>query len=127
MSLYNYIKEHYAFQDTKWAEDLYRQYLDKEGYTILEKDYGFIVYKFQGDACIIQDIYTTFEARKQRKAWDLFKLVQNEINKHSRCTVIIGFSEHAGIDNQHGVGAMLAAGFKPVYELTERTVYVRGI
>lgn len=127
MSLYNYIEEHYRFQDTTLAEKLYREYLTREQFTIIERPYGFIVYKFQGDACIIQDIYTTDLARKQGKAWDLFKLVKNEINKHNRCNVIIGFSEHGGVDNQHGIGAMLAAGFIPAYELKERTVYVRGI
>lgn len=127
MSLLSYIQEHYNFQNNELAEKLYREHLNKENCTILEKPYGFITYKFEGDACIIKDIFTTLEARKTGKAWNLFKAVKNEINKHSECRVIIGFSENGSLNREHGIGAMLAAGFVPAFELKEKTVFLRGI
>lgn len=127
MSLLSYIQEHYNFQNSTLAEKLYREHLDRENCTILEKPYGFIIYKFEGDACIIKDIFTTLDVRKTGKAWNLFKAVKNEINKHSVCRVMIGFSDKVGLNREQGIGAMLAAGFVPAYELEEKTVYLRGI
>lgn len=126
MSLYNYLNERYTFSDNNLATKLYKQHLERQGSKIIEKPYGFITYKFQGDACIISDIFTTAESRKTGQAWNLFKAVKNEINKHPECAVIIGFSEHGGQNAEPGIGAMIAAGFTPAYELKEKTVYMRG-
>lgn len=126
MSLYNYITERYNFDDNDMATFAYKRYLNIEDYTMIEKPYGFIIYKFEGDACIINDIYTTKEYRKTGKAWDLFKEVLELAQSKDTCNVLIGFSEKQGQGLEHGQGAMLAAGFKPVQETEDRIIYIRG-
>lgn len=127
MNLYNYICERYNFDNNEKATFLYKEYLNKEHFTILSKDYGFIIYKFEGDACIINDLYTTKEYRKTGKAWDLFKELMYIVNQNEKCKVLIGFSEHDGQNHANGQGAMLSAGFKPVQYLKDKIVFMRGI
>lgn len=123
-----YFKERYPvlgnYQETA---DIYREWLLSQNCFILDRPYGFISYKFEGDACIIYDIYTVKQFRNNKGAWKLFKEVLAKIQINPACKVIIGFSEKAGINHLNGIGAMLAAEFIKAYELKDKTVYIRGI
>lgn len=126
-SLVDYIGERYTDEDMSYATAMmYMSYLQKEKFTVLEKEYGFIVYKFQGDACIINDIYTKKEYRKTKAAWKLFNNLREITMKNPNCNVLIGFSELEGKNQQDGKGAMKAAGFIKVGQEQHREVYMRG-
>lgn len=125
--LLEYLIEHYSFLDPLTAEKNYRASLEKDGAQIIEKPFGFIIYKFEGDACLIKDLYTTLEARKIGKAWELFHAVKKEIDKNPRCNVILGFSEFGTKHRERGIGAMLAAGFIPYHKMSHQQVFIRGV
>lgn len=122
----HYIEDRYPQYNAELLEPIYIEYLFVNGYKMLRNSYGFLIYKFEGDACIIRDIYTDRQHRKTKKAWTLWLEVLQIIQNNPLCKVIIGFSEKDGIDQQNGVGAMLAAGFVKSQELADRTVYMRG-
>lgn len=121
-----YIAERYPEYEPRMATYLYTTHLLNEGCKMLSKPFGFITYKFEGDACIIFDIYTNKEYRKTKKAWSLWAEMLEIIQQNTNCHVVIGFSEFGGTNHQDGIGAMIAAGFKKAYDLEDRTVYIRG-
>lgn len=125
--LKQYIKERYL--DDPKGDDIavaYLDYLFKEEFKILETKEGFITFKFQGDACIINDIYTAPEYRKTKGAWRLFNELRSNTLKNPNCKVMIGFSEYLGQGHEHGKGAMKAAGFIKIGQDSVKEIYLRG-
>lgn len=126
-AIIEYLEDRYPiFEDVSLAAYDYACWLKEQGFSILDKPYGFITYKFQGDACIIFDIYTQKEFRKTKKAWQLWTEMLKHIQSNPNCHVVIGFSEHIGTNPADGVGAMLAAGFVQAYDTKEQAIYLRG-
>jgi len=122
-----YLAERYPiFDDIDAAAYNYLGYLLCKGYNFLDRPYGFITYKFQGDACIISDIYVNKEFRKTKKAWQLWSDMLKTIQGNDNCHVVIGFSDHIGADPTDGINAMLAADFIKAYDTEERAIYFRG-
>ena len=124
MNLYSYMVERYTFKDTDKASFIYKEFLNKQAFNTLENEYGFITYKFEGDACIINDIYVNKEYRKSGKAWNLFEELLKIVQQTS-CNVLIGFCEYEGKNHIDGQGAMLAAGFRPIQYLNDKIVFFR--
>lgn len=120
--LSSYIAERYP-EFTSRAS-LYEEALGKMNAKLFEFPYGFFTAKKQGDAFIIFDLYTTPEARKTGKAWDLFAEIKKEAEG---ANVLIGFSEHCGRGHADGKGAMKAAGFIKAYETKAADIYMRGV
>lgn len=126
-SLFAYVNERYGnIGPASELSFMYAKYLNDEKFTVLEMDVGFIIYKFQGDACIVNDIYTKKEHRKSKGAWKLFNQLRVIVRANPKCNVIIGFSEFEGQGHEHGKGAMKAAGFIKVAEDNTREIYMRG-
>ena len=126
-ALTEYIKERYF--DNEHTDDIVCAYLDhlfENNFKLLETNDGFITYKFQGDACIINDIYTAKEHRKTKGAWRLFNELRAITLANPACKVMIGFSEYVGQGHEHGKGAMKAAGFVKSGQDNTMEVYVRG-
>jgi hypothetical protein len=123
----SYIKERYINDDksSEYAFE-YLTYLNEEGFKVVEHEVGFIVYKFQGDACIVNDIYTRQEHRKTKGAWKLFNELRKLTIANTNCNVLIGFSEFYGQGHEDGKGAMKAAGFVKAGEDNMREIYMRG-
>lgn len=122
-----YIKERYIVEaNNSEIAFAYLTYLNKEGFQVIEDEVGFIVYKFQGDACIVNDIYTRTEHRKTKGAWKLFNKLRAITTANSNCNVLIGFSEFYGQGHEDGKGAMKAAGFVKTGEDTMKEIYIRG-
>lgn len=125
--LTDYIAERYTDENMSYAAAMsYLNYLYNEKFTVLEAVYGFITYKFQGDACIINDIYTKKEYRKTKAAWRLFDMLREKTTNNPNCNVLIGFSEFGGKNHQDGKGAMKAAGFIKIGQDNIREIYMRG-
>lgn len=125
--LVNYIRERYI--DDKQTEEMtfaYKTFLHDESFEFLQTEVGFITYKFQGDACIINDIYTAPEYRKTKGAWKLFNELRQITLANPNCNVMIGFSEFIGHGHEHGKGAMKAAGFVKAGEDDVKEIYFRG-
>lgn len=123
-----YINDRYAevFENAEVGAYHYIEWLENNGFSVLNRAYGFITYKFEGDACIIFDIHTAKEFRKTKKAWTLWNEMLGVIQQNPKCNVIIGFSEKLGTNHADGVGAMLAAGFVKAQETKEQDIYMRG-
>jgi hypothetical protein len=122
-----YIKERYPqFEDSNKTAFEYLTYLKKNNFQFLNEKEGFIVYKFEGDACIINDIYICNEYRKTKSAWKLFNNLRNLTLTNKNCKVLIGFSEHNGNNHQSGIGAMTAAGFVKTGQDDIKDIYIRG-
>lgn len=126
MNLFNYLIERYNFTDNNLASSLYADYLKKEGFISIENEYGFIIYKFQGDACIINDIFINKEYRKLGKSWNLFNSLLTIIKNNENCKILIGFSEFGGKNHVEGIKAMEAAGFINTQYLKDKIVFMRG-
>jgi hypothetical protein len=123
----DYIQERYPeFINASHTAVIYMDRLISEQYSSLVRGYGFIIYKFVGDACVIKDIYVKQEYRKTKKAWQLWTDMLYLIQATANCHVVIGFSEYTGTNHSDGIGAMLAAGFIKAYDTEDRTVYMRG-
>lgn len=125
--IYNYIKERYINSEhTELLAFEYMKYLNHENFKSIDLDIGFINYKFQGDACIINDIYTAPEFRKTKGAWKLFNELRKLTLANPACKVLIGFSEFEGQGHEHGQGAMKAAGFIKMGQDNIKEIYLRG-
>lgn len=127
-SIVEYVEDRYksAVESPELAAYEYVIWLKDNGFKMLDRAYGFITYKFEGDACIIHDIYTTREFRKSKYAWALWQQMLETIQAKPECKVVIGFSENIGENHKDGIGAMLAAGFVEAYKTKEQTIYMRG-
>lgn len=123
-----YLQERYGnvYKDCgKVAEIL----LDKslaDGRTLLVKPYGFIIYKLDGDALVLYDMYVNQGYRGKKMAWALFAECQ-KIAKDAQKAVIITFSEHCGQNHELGLGAIKAAGFKLAYTTKIDQVFIQGV
>lgn len=125
--LLGYINDRYPiFQDVSVGAFEYKMWLNTNGFVMEERDYGFITYRFEGDACILQDLYVAKEFRDSGKAWELFNWLKAKAQQVSGCNVIITFSESLGINQHQGLGAIKAAGFVPHIEEQDRTIFIRG-
>lgn len=126
-SMTSYIKERYIDDErsTHIAFE-YMTYLNKKEFKILELTEGFIIYKFQGDACIINDIYVKKQYRKTRAAWKIFNELRKITMENDKCNVLIGFSEFYGKNHEDGKGAMKSAGFVKISEDKDKEIYMRG-
>ena len=126
-SMTSYIKERYI--DDKRSTHIafeYMTYLNKEKFKILEVDEGFLVYKFQGDACIISDVYVKKQYRKTKASWKIFNELRKITINNKKCNILIGFSEFYGKNHEDGKGAMKSVGFVKVSEDNEKEIYMRG-
>lgn len=126
MQLFDYIKEHYNYPNVVGAAAVYTKNLLAQNAKVIQRDYGFIVYRFEGDACIVTDVYTTKEARKTGKGIELVSELTKIVQANENCHVVIGFSEKDTFNTHDGIGFMKAVGFKPYLELQDKTVYIRG-
>jgi hypothetical protein len=125
-----YIKERcgsLALDPERGASD-YLAFLEKQGASIKEYDFGFSTFRRVGDALVIADIYVLPEFRKvenQKCAWQIFYDLK-EIALKEGLNLMIGFSEKGGEKKHLGERAMKAAGFQKVYETDAREIYMRG-
>lgn len=125
--LYSYINERYG--NLGKATEMtfaYSKFLTQEKFNVIESEIGFIIYKFEGDACIVNDIYTKKDHRKTKGAWKLFQQLKDIVQSNPSCAVMVGFSEFDGQGQEHGKGAMKAAGFVKVGQDETREIYMRG-
>lgn len=126
-----YIQERYGneIKDLAHLEEVaiaYADYLARESFQVLNIPGGFITFKLQGDACIVNDVYTTKDARKKGVGWKLFYNIL-KLSKKAGKNVIIGFSEHLGRNHEDGLGFMKAAGFKKAFDTEISQVFIRGV
>lgn len=124
----DYLKERYELAPevlenlSKTFEESYA----KVGFTVFPTTVGFFVYKLEGDAIIIADIYTMPKVRGTGRGWDLFQEVCKIGLKNGK-RVIIGFSEKDGKNQYLGQAAMTAAGFVKAGEIDTGDVYMRYV
>lgn len=91
---------------------LYGQYIkEREGKSILEKDYGFATYVINGQECYIEDIYVVPEMRKKHVASELANEVV-EIAKAKGCTVLTGTVSPTAKGATESLKVLLAYGFQ---------------
>lgn len=120
--LRSYLQERYPETDlTQWVQGLNRL-----GMRIHKTSYGFFTYKAVGDALIVGDLYVKIKDRTTGKGRELFEQIL-ETAREAGCSLLIGFSEHGGANQHVGRAAMKLAGFTRAMELTDSTVYFRGI
>lgn len=120
-----------AYIDERYGDNLkidWREYLNRFDLTCHKNEYGFVAYKLQGDAAIVNDIYVLPQFRKpgHPAAWSL----HNYVLKHAKLAckrVMIGFSDFMGKNHKAGIKAMTVAGFVPAFDTTTKTVFVKGI
>jgi uncharacterized Fe-S center protein len=123
----SYIKERYIDDErSSYLAFEYMTYLNKEKFKILELTEGFIIYKFQGDACIISDAYVKKQYRKTKASRKIFNELRKIATKNDKCNVLISFSEFYGKNHEDGKGAMKSVGFVKVSEDNEKEIYMRG-
>lgn len=117
-----YLQERYPEVDlTQWVQGL-----NDMGMRIYKASYGFFTYKAVGDSLIIGDIYVKIKDRASGRGRELFEQILKTA-REANCSLLIGFSEHGGTNQQVGRAAMKLAGFKRALELTDYTVFFRGI
>ena len=127
----DFIKERYNFESPEIITNNYINWLKEHNFNLYTTDYGFLTYKFQGDACIINDIFVNKENRSTKKTWELFNWIRTEAQNNKNCNVLIGFIELLHSDSKHDlrIQAMKSAGFKEFIKDTElsRLIYIRGV
>jgi len=122
-----YVEDRYPiFENAEIAAYDYKLWLEENGYSTIEKHFGFINYKFEGDACIVQDLFVSREFRHTKKGWELFNQVLELARKAPKCNVMIATSEKVGINHEVGVGAMIAAKFILAYTTDSEHIFMRG-
>ncbi len=110
------------------TERNFAKYLKDRGDKVLTTATGFMAYRLQGDAMIIDEMYVKPEFRKSYECLKMFQTLlklAEEANKN----VLIGFSEPRSNKNPlPGIKAMESVGFKKVQSLNDGTqVFLRGI
>jgi len=118
-----YIKERY---DGKFQEKDYIKGVWNNGLKINFYSHGFITYKTWGDALLLVDMFIEHHYRSSGYAWKLFDIIK-DLARKAGATVIITFSDKIGSNRENGLGAIEAAGFIPLHDLTSTLVYIRGI
>lgn len=124
--MFDYVKERYPEYSDESVVFAYLTYLNKEQFKIFKVKEGFFTYKFQGDACIVNDVYVTPKYRKTKASKKLFANLLKITLKNKDCRVLIGFSEFAGENQVNGKGAMLSLGFVKIGEDNCGEIYLRG-
>lgn len=122
----DYITERYGNVVKPGQGWKYAAWLRDNGYVVYETSYGFFSAKLAGDALILRDMYTASEHRSKGRAWDLFDHVR-QLAKHCGKNVIITFSQFDGQGREHGLGAINAAEFKPLFTTKTEEVFIRGV
>ena len=126
-SMQLYIKERYIDDErSSYLAFEYMTYLNREKFKILELNEDFIVYKFKGDACIINDVYVKKEHRKTKASWKIFNELRKITTNNDKCNVLIGFSEFYGKNHEDGKSAMKSVGFVKILEDDTKEIYMRG-
>lgn len=92
-----------------WAE----YNAEQDGTVVIERDYGFIQYYFQGDACIVEEMYVKPALRKQGMGTELFRMVCGEAIAAGK-KVIVAELNVEWKSCTVALKAQLAAGFVPI-------------
>ena len=122
----DYVEERYGNLHLEDAAARYATHLLAQDFNSFSYPYGFFTAKLEGDAIIVNDLYTAPDYRKSGYAWKLFQDIKN-IARVAEKNVIIGFSEFLGQGQEHGLEAMHAAGFKEAFQTRDARVFVRGV
>lgn len=127
----DYINERYTDEDlapysilevAENFEEIYAQ----DGFQILKTLFGFVTYKFIGDAVIIDDLYVKPEWRSKKNAWKLHDVLLRQAQREGK-RVMITKSEKAPKNRHLGLAAIKAAKFVKAYDLNEGELFIKGI
>lgn len=90
----------------------YADYIkEREGFDIIEDQYGFATYKIFGEECYLRDIYVTPQYRRSSIAMSYCDQIE-QIAKESGCKFLTGSIAIGANGNTESLKAVLAAGFK---------------
>ena len=129
--LIDYIQERYNLEDfglENWSDVAlaYAESLRQGKYSVYSTDSGFFVFRVKGDSLEILDMYIDPKHRRNNHASQMADRVA-ELAKEQGARVMIGFSELGGKNAEMGQKAMKAYGLTPYLELTDQTVWIKGI
>lgn len=96
------------------------------GNEIIKKPEGFMTYKLEGDAVLINDFYVKPQYRGHTKAWEFHDEVIDIARKAGK-KVAVTFAELLGKNHLKGIGAIRTAGFIPAFKTTSDIVFIKGI
>lgn len=129
----NQLKQDYKdFIESQWGSEYssllpeYLQNLVKKNAKIIEKDYGFITYGFNGDAVILYDLYIKPRCRNQHKALELFTELMVMARQAGK-SVVITMSQKSSKIKHLGLVAIQSVGFKKFGETEHELLYIRGV
>lgn len=93
---------------------LWSEYVaERDGSEVIEKDFGFIQYRMQGEACVIDEIYVKPEFRMQGRGLELFEQVCGRARLSGKKAVLSELYV-TRMNATEALKAQLAAGFIPI-------------
>lgn len=99
---------------------LYGDYVkEREGFDIVENEFGFATYKISGDECYLRDIYVRPKSRRDKVCFKLADEV-SAIAKAQGCHWLVGSVAINATGVENSTAVLKAYGFKPTRIVPEK-------
>lgn len=106
---------------------LYGQYLkEREGFEIIENDYGFASYKCIGQECYLRDLYVVPNKRKSHVASDLADQIC-EIGKQNGCKYLSGSVSPEDPNATRNIQVLIAYGMRLVRSTNDLLWFIKEL